>query len=160
MPEKSAQGLGISREHCWDYSLFHMKITVSATKSSHQDHGPCYLHLPIFFLYIHSPVLLQNKKFLCRPSQIACAVTTMNVLARKRHYAYTKIHVRYWFLYVKIIWIYQFVRLFCPVLGWFYHVLLPVRAINCENCQNWCYQSVTIENYFSSPNTDLYDLRK
>ena len=24
---------------------------------------------------------------------------------------------------------------FCPVLGWFYHVLLPMRAINCENCQ-------------------------
>ena len=32
-----------------------------------------------FFLYIHSPVLMQNKKFLCRPSQIACTVTTMNV---------------------------------------------------------------------------------
>ena len=24
---------------------------------------------------------------------------------------------------------------FCPVLGWFYHVLLHVRAINCGNCQ-------------------------
>ena len=31
------------------------------TKSSHQDCGPCYLHLPIFFLYIHSPLLLENK---------------------------------------------------------------------------------------------------
>ena len=38
-----------------------MKITVSVTKSSHQDCGPCYLHLPIFFLYIHSPLLLENK---------------------------------------------------------------------------------------------------
>ena len=33
--------------------LFRMKITVSVTKSSHQEHGPCYLHLPIFFL-IHT----------------------------------------------------------------------------------------------------------
>ena len=41
-----------------------MKITVSVTKSLHQDRGQCYLHLPIFFLYIHSPVLLENNKFL------------------------------------------------------------------------------------------------
>ena len=27
-----------------------MKIPVSVAKSSHQDYGPCYLHLPIFFL--------------------------------------------------------------------------------------------------------------
>ena len=46
-------------------SLFHMKITVSVAKSSHQDCGPCYLHLPIFFLYIHSPLLLENKKLWC-----------------------------------------------------------------------------------------------
>ena len=39
-----------------------MKITVSVTKSSHQDHGQCYLHLPIVFSYMHSPVLLENKK--------------------------------------------------------------------------------------------------
>ena len=38
-----------------------MKITVSVTKSSHQDHGQCYLHLPIFS-YMHPPVLLENKK--------------------------------------------------------------------------------------------------
>ena len=44
-------------------SLFHIKITANVTKSSHQDCGPCYLHLPIFnFLYIHSPFLLENKK--------------------------------------------------------------------------------------------------
>ena len=30
-------------------------------KSSHQDPGACYLRVTIFFLYIHSPVLLQNK---------------------------------------------------------------------------------------------------
>ena len=35
-------------------SLFHMKITVSVTKSLHQDNGLCYLHLSIFFLYIHT----------------------------------------------------------------------------------------------------------
>ena len=33
-------------------SLFHMKITASVTKTLHQDCGPCYLHLPIFFFYI------------------------------------------------------------------------------------------------------------
>ena len=38
-------------------SLFHMQ-------SPHQDHGPCYLQLPVFFLYIHSPLLLENKKLL------------------------------------------------------------------------------------------------
>ena len=39
-----------------------MKVTASVTKSSHQDRGPCYLQLPIFLLYIHSPHLLENKK--------------------------------------------------------------------------------------------------
>ena len=34
----------------YHYSLFHMKITVSVTKSSHEDRGLCYLHLKIFFL--------------------------------------------------------------------------------------------------------------
>ena len=53
-------------------SLFHMKITASVGKSSHQDRGPCYLHLPIFFLYIHSPFLLENKSCCdcCFPQQI------------------------------------------------------------------------------------------
>ena len=35
-------------------SLLHVKTTVSVTKSLHQDHGPCYLHLHSFSLYIHS----------------------------------------------------------------------------------------------------------
>ena len=43
-------------------SLFHIKITGYVTKSSQQDPGPSYLHLPIFCLYIHSP-LLKKKKF-------------------------------------------------------------------------------------------------
>ena len=36
------------------FSLFHMSITAGVTKSSHQDRGPCYLHLPIFFFYMPS----------------------------------------------------------------------------------------------------------
>ena len=47
-----------------DTVFFIKKITASVTKSSHQDRGPCYLHLPIFFLYIHSLLLLGNKKML------------------------------------------------------------------------------------------------
>ena len=31
------------------------------TKCSHEDCGLCYLHIHIFFLYIHSPLLLENK---------------------------------------------------------------------------------------------------
>ena len=45
----------------WWCSLFLMKITTSITKSSHKDHGPCYLHLQIFFWYIHSPPLLESE---------------------------------------------------------------------------------------------------
>ena len=41
-----------------------MKITANATKSSHQDRGSCFLHLPIFFLYKYTALLLQNKKLL------------------------------------------------------------------------------------------------
>ena len=36
-----------------EFSLFHMRIIASVTKSSHQDRGPWYLRLPIFFL-IHA----------------------------------------------------------------------------------------------------------
>ena len=31
------------------------------TKCLHEDCGLCYLHIHIFFLYIHSPLLLENK---------------------------------------------------------------------------------------------------
>ena len=40
---------------------------------------PVLFTLIYFFLYIHSPVLLQNKKFLRRLSQIVCMVTTINI---------------------------------------------------------------------------------
>ena len=47
----------------WDQliNLFHMKITTSVTKSLHEDHGSCYLHLQILFIYWHSPPLLEKK---------------------------------------------------------------------------------------------------
>ena len=54
----------------------------------------------------------------CRPSQITCTV---------RRYTCTKLRARYWFLCVKLIWIYQCVTFFCPVLGW----LLPFMMISC-----------------------------
>ena len=46
------------------YSVFCMKITASVTKSSHQGRGSCYLHFLIFFLDIHSLLLLEIKKLL------------------------------------------------------------------------------------------------
>ena len=45
----------------WNSSLFYTNITASVTKSSHQDRGPCYLHLLIFFWYLHSSLLEENK---------------------------------------------------------------------------------------------------
>ena len=50
------------QDHVYDSNFFHKKMTASVTKSS--NHGPCYLHLPIFFLYIFSPLLLENKTLL------------------------------------------------------------------------------------------------
>ena len=44
-------------------SLFHMKISASVTESLHEDCGPHYLHLKIFFLYIQSPPLRESKLF-------------------------------------------------------------------------------------------------
>ena len=40
-----------------------MKITASVTRSLHQYSGLCYLYLPIF-LYVESPLLLENKNWL------------------------------------------------------------------------------------------------
>ena len=39
-------------------------FSIGKSKSSHQDQGLCYLQLPILFLYIQSPLLLENKKLL------------------------------------------------------------------------------------------------
>ena len=43
-------------------NLFHIKVTASDKKSSHQDRDPCYLHLPIFS-YIYT--LLSRWKKSC-----------------------------------------------------------------------------------------------
>ena len=51
-------------------------------------------------------ILLQNKKFLCRPSQTACTVMTMNIMCTQATlrihknllHTHTKIYVWYWFL--------------------------------------------------------------
>ena len=53
----------LEKNHNQSVRLFHTKIMARLTESSHQDCGTCYLHLPIFFLYMHSPVLLECKKF-------------------------------------------------------------------------------------------------
>ena len=41
------------------YIPFQMKIIASVTKSLHD---PCYLYLPIFFLYKNSPLKLENER--------------------------------------------------------------------------------------------------
>ena len=45
-------------------SLFHTKITGSVTKSSHQDCGQCYLHLPIFS-FTYTLLLCGKMKSCC-----------------------------------------------------------------------------------------------
>ena len=66
-----------------------MKINASVTKSSHEDRDPCCLHLTIFFLYIHSPLLLENKKLLASLFSSAnqttdhCSIGTSNHLFGK-----------------------------------------------------------------------------
>ena len=123
------------------------------------------LHLPIFFLYLLSPVRLQNEKFLCRPSQIVCTVTAMNVMCTQAmlrvHKSPCAVLIPVDF-YVKIIWICQFVRLFLPC-AW----MILSCVTSCEGHKlwklstlHWCYQPVTIENYFSRLHTDRYDFRK
>ena len=45
-------------------SLFHMEISASATKSSHQDCRPCYLPLP-FFSYTYTLLFCWKIKSCC-----------------------------------------------------------------------------------------------
>ena len=123
-----------------------------------------YTYLPIYFLYIHSPVLLQNKKFLCRPLQIACTATTINVTCTQ---ATVRVHRNswYWFLYVKIIWICQFLHHFFFFFFFFFFLPSAWMILSCiTSCEghklwklstvHWCYQPVMIENYFSPAHTD------
>ena len=73
-------------------SLFHMESTASVTKSLHQDLGPCYLQLLIFFFYIHSFLLWQNKTFLQLFSSLANWTT----------YHYSVIYITRLFRYIQI----------------------------------------------------------
>ena len=41
--------------------LLHIRITANIRRKLLQDCGPCYLHLPIFFLNMHCPFLKENK---------------------------------------------------------------------------------------------------
>ena len=95
---------------------------------------PCYLHLPIF-LYIHTPVLLQNKKFLCRLSQIACTVTTMNITWTQATLHENPCTVLGNSSMLKLFEFANLFIFFCSILGWLHHSVLAVRTINCENCQ-------------------------
>ena len=133
--------------------LFYMKIIASVI-NLHQDHGPCYLHLPIFFLYIYSPVLL----FCCKIKgscegfhKLRARLRPWTWGARKRRYAYTKIHARYWFPSVKIIWICQFAFFF-----FFFFLLCAWMVLSCiTSCEghklwklstvHWCYQHALSE---------------
>ena len=103
------------------------------------------------FLYIHSPVLLQNKKVLCRPSHIVCTVTTMNVTCTQ---ATLRIH--------KNLWICQFVRQFFFFFAlcldgfiMYYFLWGPwiVKTDNCplllSTCHNW-------ELLFTRPHRPLW----
>ena len=46
-------------------TLFHMKITVSVTKSLHQNHGLCYLHLTSFFSFTYTLLFCNKIKICC-----------------------------------------------------------------------------------------------
>ena len=44
------------------FSLFHMKITASVTKTPHRDSGMCYfLHLTIFSSYTYTSWIIDNS---------------------------------------------------------------------------------------------------
>ena len=88
----------------------------------------CAIYTYLFFSYIYTILFCCKIKRFCAGLQ--------KLRARLRPWMLRECKQRYWFLYVKVIWICPYVRLFfCPVLGWFYQVLLPVRAISCENSQ-------------------------
>ena len=80
-------------------------------------------------------------------------VTTMNVTCTQATLRLHENLCMVLFLYVRIIWICQSVSFFffCPVLEWFCHALLPVRAINC-NLVQWLlpyYVIISIKHLYS-----------
>ena len=66
-------------------SLLHMKVTSSVTKSTYQDHSSCNLLLPISFLYIFSPLLLQNENLLWLLFASANSSVQLNILLVQLH---------------------------------------------------------------------------
>ena len=119
-----------------------------------------------FFLYIlYTPVLQQNKKFLCRPSQIVCTVTTMNVTCTQ---AALRVHENPCTVLILLCWNYLNLPV-CP--SFFFFLPCAWMILSCStSCEGhklwklstvyWCYQPVTNENYFSPTHTDHYVLRK
>ena len=105
-------------------------------------------------LYIHSPVLLQNKKFVYRPSKIVCTVTNMNVTCTQVKLCVQKIC--------------EFANLSTSFFFFLPCAWMILSSItSCEGHQqwklstvHWCYKPVILENYFSPAHTDCYDLRK
>ena len=49
------------QKNCFKYQSFPYENHRECYKSSYEERDPCYLHLQIFFLYIHSPSLLEKK---------------------------------------------------------------------------------------------------
>ena len=122
-------------------------MSFSMQSFPYENHCECYKKLasrlwPVlftlrFFLYIHTLVLLQNKKFLCWPSQIAVHGYDHERSVHATDVTYTQkyVHGNDSFM-LKLFEFANFsIFFFCLVLGLFYHVVLPVRDINCENCQ-------------------------
>ena len=68
-----------------EFSLFHMRIIASVTKSSHQDRGPWYLRLPIFFSYTCTLLSCWKIKSCCNrcfPQQIRPQITVKLYILR------------------------------------------------------------------------------
>ena len=118
----------------------------------------------LFFSYTYTLLFCFKIKSSCVGlHKLRARLRPLTYHARKRHYAYKKMRSRYWFLYVKIIWICQLVCLFFLPCA---RIILSC-IISCKGHKlwklssvHWCYQQVTIENYFSPAHTDHYDLRK
>ena len=74
-----------------------------------------YYTFMIFLMMLLSVILISMLMVLLSTQAFTNCVRGYD-RTRKRHYAYTKIYVHGWFLYLEVIWIYQYI-FFCPVLG-------------------------------------------
>ena len=59
-------------------SLFHMKITVSVTKSSHQDCGPCAIYTYLFLSFIYTLLFSSKMKIWCYIRQFSLNMFSFN----------------------------------------------------------------------------------